>query len=179
MYFLYMFEFYQKAPNSSTQASWQFCLSSCSWGWTVLELERSGPWNIHQLSWVPLPSRVLFHGTPSSRSLKKPKGTLLKSRAMILPFALLPPLGNLNSIISRSLQPRLPSTFTSPPSHPSLWVADPAEHLSLLVLVSLGSKSYQCSPGSSWIAYALMCCSSSRYWGGWSPPQEYQTSGCF
>ena len=140
MYFLYMFEFYQKAPNSSTQASWQFCLSSCSWGWTVLELERSGPWNIHQLSWVPLPSRVFLHGTFSARSLKWPKPVLLKSSAVILIFALLHHLRMLSSWLSWSLQSRLPSTFSSPMSSSllvrmcTLWV-NPGRHFSTMQLL--------------------------------------------
>lgn len=32
------------ATCSSMQASWNFCLTSCSWGWTVLGLRGGDPW---------------------------------------------------------------------------------------------------------------------------------------
>uniref|UniRef100_A0A8B9QIY0 dUTP diphosphatase n=1 Tax=Apteryx owenii TaxID=8824 RepID=A0A8B9QIY0_APTOW len=47
-----------------------------------------------------LPSRALTHGIPPSRSLKRPKLALLKSRVAILFIALLPPRRILNSTIS-------------------------------------------------------------------------------
>lgn len=49
----------------------------------------------------------------SSRHLKWLKSVLIKTRDMILLFVLFRPLRILNSIISRSLQPRLLPTFTS------------------------------------------------------------------
>ena len=45
--------------------------------------------NINKLSWAPLPSRALSHGTLPSRSLKRPKSALLKSRVVSLLCALL------------------------------------------------------------------------------------------
>ena len=42
----------------------------------------------------------------------------------------------------------------------------------LLIGLSLGSGScHWCYAGTPGIAYALLCCPSSRKWGGWSPPR--------
>ena len=84
--------------------------------------------NSNQLSWTPQPSRALTHGIPPSRSLKRPKLALPKSKVLILVIALLPPHRILNCTISWSLQPKLPPTFTSSTS-PSLSVQGPAAQL--------------------------------------------------
>lgn len=75
-----------------------------------------------QLSWIPLLSMAIIHGNLPSRSLKRLKSALLKSRVVVLLFALLPPFKILNSTILWSRQPRLPPTLISPTSS-SLFVA--------------------------------------------------------
>lgn len=75
--------------------------------------------NINHFSRIPLPSRALSRGTLPSRSLKRPKPALLKSREVSLLCTLLFALRILHFIISGLLQPRLPLTitlFTSPSS---------------------------------------------------------------
>lgn len=59
-----------------------FCLISCAWVWSI-SLEEMIPEN-NQLSWTPFPSRIVSHGISPSRSLKRPKPSLLKSRIVIL-----------------------------------------------------------------------------------------------
>ena len=73
------------------------------------------------LSQTSLLSRAMYCGIRSSRSLNRPQSALLKSKAVMLFFVLLPPLRILNSTIPRSLQSKLPLTFTSP-THSSLFV---------------------------------------------------------
>lgn len=63
------------------------------------------------LSWTPLLSGAIFHRILPSRSLKRLHFSLLKSRALVMLFALFPPLRAFNSMISWSLQPRLPLTW--------------------------------------------------------------------
>lgn len=65
------------------------------------------------------------------RCLNRPKSALLKSRVVVLLFALFPPLRVLNSSISESLQPRLPLTFLFLIRRilPCLQVSGPAEYL--------------------------------------------------
>ncbi|KAK1200477.1 FSTL5 protein, partial [Pygoscelis papua] len=128
-----------------------------------------------QLSWAPLPSRALSHGTLPSRSLKRPESALLKARVVSLLCALLGALRILNSTISRSLQPRLPLSLTFPTS-PSLLVRttfgfilhkdEPVlqkidlETMSYIKTISL--KDYNCIPQS--LAYThlggyfFICC---------------------
>lgn len=71
---------------------------------------------INQSSWTSLLSRTLSQAILSSKSLKRPRSALLMSRVVLLLFALFFPLGILNSIMSLSLQPRVPLTFISPTS---------------------------------------------------------------
>lgn len=53
----------------------QQCIySNHSWAWRFL--------NINQLSWALLPTKALSHSAVSSRSLKRPKSVLWKSRVM-------------------------------------------------------------------------------------------------
>lgn len=70
--------------------------------------------SIKQLSWTLLPSRVLSHGIPPNRSQKRTKLLVLKSRAAILLVALLHPCRILNSTISWTQKPRLPSSLHIP-----------------------------------------------------------------
>ncbi|KAM6306894.1 erbin-like [Podargus strigoides] len=65
-------------------------------------------------------SSASSHGTPLSRSLKRSKSALLKSRVVSLLHTLLVALRILNSTISWSLQPRIPFSFTLATS-PSLF----------------------------------------------------------
>lgn len=57
--------------------------------------------------------------------------------------ALLTALRILNSSISRSLQLRLPLSFTLPPARPCRWDQGPTQHLSLTGPLSFGEWSYQ------------------------------------
>ena len=77
-----------------------------SWVWRKWRL------NSDQHSCAPLSSRALAHGIPPSSSLKRPELALLRSKDLILLMVLIPPPKILNSIISWSLQPSLPPTFT-------------------------------------------------------------------
>jgi len=77
--------------------------------------------DINQLAWAHLPSRASSHGTLPSRSLNRPKSTLLKSRVVSFLCTPLAALRILNSTIAWPLQPRLPLSFTYPTS-PSLLV---------------------------------------------------------
>ncbi|KAK4819332.1 hypothetical protein QYF61_001165 [Mycteria americana] len=72
-------------------------------------------------------SGALSHGTLPSRSLKRPKSALLKSKVASLLCTLLGALRILTSIISWSLQPRLPLSFTFPTS-PSLVGENKVQH---------------------------------------------------
>jgi len=85
---------------------------SSIWAWRRWSL------NTDQLPWAPLPSSALSHVTLASSSLKRSKSALWKSRVASLLCTLFDALRILNSIISWSLQPTLPSSFmllTSPP----------------------------------------------------------------
>lgn len=57
-----------------------------TWAWWRWSLK------INQLSWTSLPSGIIFHGIFPSRCLKSTKSELLKSRVVILLFALFFPL---------------------------------------------------------------------------------------
>jgi len=72
-------------------------------------------------------------------------------------------LGILNSTISWPLQPRLLMIFTSLTSS-SLFVRT---GVSLFTgpLSPVSGSCHQCSPEITWLASALLWCSSSRYWG--------------
>lgn len=63
---------------------------------------------IGELSWIPFCSRTVYF---PSRSLSRPQSILLKSRAVILVFALCNPLRS--STTSWSMQSKLLPTFTS------------------------------------------------------------------
>lgn len=78
-----------------------------SWVW------RRWPLHTHQLFYIPLFSRAVSHGILPGKSLNWLKSALLKLRVVVLLFALLLPLRILNCIISWSVQPSLPPTFTS------------------------------------------------------------------
>lgn len=119
--------------------------------------------NINQFSWAHPLSMVLPEGTLSSRSLKRPKSTLLESRV-----TLLSPFRSLNSTILWPLQLRMPLTFTSPLS-PSLLMNMRSSRVFLCVGSSVTwrrnlSSRTCCVPEAFWIAYVLLCCHSSRYW---------------
>jgi len=76
-----------------------------SWAWKKWCL------SVKQFSWaVPLSSNTLPHGIPLSRSLKRSKLALLKSRAAILLNTFLLPHKILNSTILWSLHPKLPQS---------------------------------------------------------------------
>jgi len=63
-----------------TSADVLFAGMDCSSAW------RRRVLNINQLSWAPLRSRALIHGMLPSRSLKRPKSALLKSRVQSFCF---------------------------------------------------------------------------------------------
>lgn len=69
--------------------------------------------NITQLSWTLFPSRALFHVTLSSRSPKRPKSALLKSRVASLLYVVLADQRILNSTIPWLLQLELQIPFLS------------------------------------------------------------------
>lgn len=59
--------------------------------------------------------------------------------------------------------------ISSDVAFPYLWLWGPAQHLSVLAPLSVGSESFhQCSPETSWIAYTMLFCSSSSYLGNFS-----------
>lgn len=92
----------------------------------------------HQpLSWTPVFSRASSRRILQSRSLNRPKSVLLRSRLVVLLFALLPPLRILNSVNAWSLQPRLPPVFPSPNSSSLMEVWGAADHTPLLSPLSL------------------------------------------
>ena len=88
--------------------------------------------NINQHYWATLLSRALCHGTLPSRSLRRPKYALLKSKVGSLLYTLLAVLRTLNSTISWSLHARLSLIFTFPTS-PSLLVRTRSSIAPLLV----------------------------------------------
>lgn len=67
----------------------------------------------HQLFYIPLFSRAVSHRILPGKSLNWLKSALLKLRVVVLLYALLLPLRILNCIISWSVQPSLPPTFTN------------------------------------------------------------------
>lgn len=73
---------------------------------------------INQLSWTSLLCRVVSHGIIPSRSLTQHQSFLLKSRVVILVFALFPPLKLLNSTVIVSAANIAPSLHI--PSQPFL-----------------------------------------------------------
>ena len=151
-------------------ASWYFHLTTSSTGMDGFWAWRSWAVNINQVSSTSLASRPWYHGTLSSRPMKRAKSALLNSKAVVSHFTLFPPLINLNSTILWTLQSRLPLTFTSPVS-PSLCVSRWSSRAPLFVGSSV-TWIRKFSSGSSWIAYALLCCSYDRYQAGWSSPWE-------
>ena len=80
---------------------------------------------------IPLSSRTWFHEIPTSRFLKRPKLSLLKSRVVFVLVAFHPPCRVLNSTISRLLQLRLPPALT--PNTPSLFDSTRSSSTPLLV----------------------------------------------
>lgn len=138
---------------------------SCSWAW------RSRSLNISQLYWAPLFSRAFFHGILSSMFLRRLKSVLLKTTVLSLLWTLLAALRILNCTVSWSLQPRLPLNFTFPIS-PYLLMRMLSSTVPLLVgsFVNLRKNYHQRIPGTSWIAYTLLCCPSNRHCGGSCPP---------
>ena len=148
-----------------------FLLRGMHWSWAW----RKWCLNSNQLSWTPLLSRALTRGIPPSRSLKRPKLTLLKSKIMILLTALLLLCRILNSTISWSLQPRLPLTFTSSTS-PSLFISTRSSITSLLV----GSSTTCVKKLSSMLCRNLLDCVCLAVWSfqqisGWlKSPYENQ-----
>lgn len=79
------------------------------WDRMFLSLEQASL-KINKLSWTPLLSEAVCHGVLLRRSMKS---ALLKSRVVILLFALFCTLRILDSIISWPLQPRPPPASTS------------------------------------------------------------------
>ena len=112
--------------------------------------------NTDQLSWAPLPSRAISHGILPSRSLRRPKSALLKSRVASLLRTRLAALRIVNPTVLWSLQPRLRLTFTFPTS-PSLLVRTRSSIAPLLVGSSVTwqrklSSTHSWIPATSWIA---------------------------
>lgn len=68
---------------------------------------------IKQPFWTTPLSRPISYGFLSNRSPSMPKSALLKSKVVMMLFALFASFRILNSIILWSLQPKLPLTFTS------------------------------------------------------------------
>lgn len=135
--------------------------------------------NINHLFWTFLAFRAQAHRTLLSSSSNRTKLALLGPRAEVSLFALLLSLAILNSIISWSLQPRLPPTLKSL-TRPSLLIQGLASLLSLLVLQPAASEScHQCTAGTFWAQYAWLCDLSNYYQGGWSYPwpQGYEILG--
>lgn len=67
----------------------------------------------HQLSWMPLFPRTVSHKILQSKSLMRKKSTLLKSRLVILLFALLP-LRIANSYHLMAVATKVASNFNNP-----------------------------------------------------------------
>lgn len=145
-----------------------FYLTSCSLGGTALKLGEGDPWMLTK-----------FLG-PSFSLGTCEKGFLQASLKMSNSVSWGPGLWACLSPFS------FPSESGSPPSlstrhgskgclwclHTSCWgVCGPAQHLSLLTSLSLGRGSYhQCTSGTSWVVYVLMCCPFNIYQGGWRHP---------
>lgn len=128
-----------------------------SWAWRRWSL------NIYQPSWATHLSRALSHGNFPSTPLKRPKPALW-SPGFWACFSLSSlPSGSWTPSRGHCIQGCL--WYSQPQWALPIWrVWGPAEHLFLLGPLSLGGRSYhQCTPGTSRIAYALLCCSSNRY----------------
>lgn len=153
-----------KALITSSQASWHIpwvsiCQNRPFYAWS------GWPLNISQLCLTPLLSRIAFHGILPN-FWRHCKSALIKSRAMILLFALLP-------------SPRIPYSTT-------LWTLLPVPPLISWPWLGLLCLQVSCPlecfsvpvPGLSvmegainarqslWIASALLYCPSSRYQHG-------------
>ena len=146
----------------------------CCWAWRRWSL------NINHLSWAPLPSRALSHGTLPSRSLKRPKSALPNSRVVSLLCTLLPALRILNSTVSRSLQ----SLELHVPHQPLLAGENKLQHstsphgLVYHLEKEVITKAFQEPPGLLMPCYAVLATDI----GGVEVPHEDQgfwMGGCF
>ena len=115
--------------------------SSSSWTFACLPAHQHGPFfTLEEVTLKKQPAlldpsslpRTISHRILPSRSLDRSKSAPLKSRVVILLFALFPPHRILNSITSWSLQSRQPLTFTSTDSS-SLFVTIRSSTVSFVV----------------------------------------------
>lgn len=125
-----------------------------------------------QLSWAPLPSGALSHGTQPSRSLNRLKPAFLKSK--VLNFAVHlsccpKDIKPLHFTVSAAL---LLLRFIFPIS-PSLLVKAKSSTASLLGGSSVTWRRKLSSTHSRNLlnCFCPLCCSFNIYWGGWSPSQ--------
>lgn len=92
------------------------CSISYMLRWTFLKFGEDGPWistNSHAALFSPGQYSCFILFFSSKQIAEEAKSDLLKSRAVVLVFALIPPLRVLTFKISWSLQPRMTSTFLS------------------------------------------------------------------
>lgn len=130
----------------------------CSWTW------RRWSWiKIYQISQTPHLSRVISHGILPSKTLNRPKFSLLKSRAMVLLFALLPHLRIHHLIV------------TTAKAAPGLCL--PSQSCRAFLLIACSTTCIRILPWTSSrnllrCLCARLYCLFSRYWGGQSLPWE-------
>ena len=114
-FYVFLFFFFWVLPGtscSSTQVSWHLCRTSCSLGWTTLELSHLDPWILTSFlgpHFCPSPYPTGLY----QASLKRPKPALLKSQLCGRAFCPSSSSQSLNSNILWSLHPWLPLTFAS------------------------------------------------------------------
>lgn len=127
------------------QSSCCLCIIFSSCRWNVPEIGEGDPWK--SASFLGHLSRNVSQRILSSRPMNNPKSAFVKSRAVIILFALLPSLSILNFIISQPLQSKLPPGLIS------------INSLSMLanILIMLGSC-HPHVPAAPCTAGVLVCC---------------------
>jgi len=115
---------------------------------------------------TPLFSRIDSQGVFLANCLKSCNLAFLKLNFLIMPFACSISLKSMNSTTVGSLQPLQPSILM-PPIGSLMLVSSRSSIASFLVGLLPSSGSYpQYIPGALWMAHSSLCCVSSRCQGG-------------